>query len=170
MFTPRIIRELKTAVFNEALVKKSFDSLFVDKNGLYLFGPSGEGKTLYACKVLDYISKQFEGTGSYGFISVPQLLEDIRKLINSSFDGKSDLIKEVQDYDYLILDDIGVEKVSEWVLQTFYLIINHRYEYCKPTIFTSNYSLKELSAKFGEQRIVFRIQQMTVPVAFKRKK
>ncbi len=40
----------------------------------------------------------------------------------------------------LLLDDLGSAKASEWVEEITYRLINERYNACRPTIFTSNYS------------------------------
>jgi DNA replication protein DnaC len=160
VFTPRITRELSRATFNEQQLQQDFEVLLKDNGGFFFHGISGTGKTIYACKLLQYANIKFNNAWHPCFVSVPQLLEDIRKTISSN--GPSELIDYYQNkVDWLVLDDIGVEKVSDWVLQTFYLIINHRYEFLKTTIFTSNYSLPQLSDRFGEQRIVYRIGQMT---------
>ncbi|TSC64535.1 MAG: DNA replication protein DnaC [Microgenomates group bacterium Gr01-1014_93] len=59
----------------------------------------------------------------------------------------------------VIIDDLGVEKNSEWVSETLYTIINERYENELPTILISNLSLQELSGKIDD-RIVSRIAEM----------
>ena len=59
----------------------------------------------------------------------------------------------------LILDDIGVERVSDFVLETLYRVINYRYVNMLPTIFTSNLNIQELADKIGD-RSVSRIVEM----------
>lgn len=61
----------------------------------------------------------------------------------------------------VILDDIGVEKNSEWVSTTLYTIINGRYENERPTILISNLNIKELADKVDD-RIVSRITEMCI--------
>ena len=39
----------------------------------------------------------------------------------------------------LVLDDLGVEKTSEWVQETLGHVVNTRYSERRPTIFTTNY-------------------------------
>jgi DNA replication protein DnaC len=41
-----------------------------------------------------------------------------------------------------------------------YHLINHRYEYMKKTIITSNYTLEELEQRLNDQRITSRINRM----------
>ena len=52
--------------------------------------------------------------------------------------------------DLLILDDLGQEKVSDWVRDRLYRIISNRWNSGKKTIFTSNYSVDKLKETVGE--------------------
>ena len=42
--------------------------------------------------------------------------------------------------DVLVLDDLGTEKPTDWVREQLFLVINSRYEECRPMIITSNYA------------------------------
>ena len=56
----------------------------------------------------------------------------------------------------LIIDDIGAEKVTEWVRERMVSIINTRVSGRLSTIYTSNLSPEELVAQF-EERIGSRV-------------
>ena len=64
-----------------------------------------------------------------------------------------EIINKYSLVDWLVLDDLGIEKTSDWSFQTLYLIINQRYEKLKPVIFTSNLSLEELAGQLGDDRL-----------------
>jgi DNA replication protein DnaC len=49
-----------------------------------------------------------------------------------------DVLRPVLEADVLVLDDLGVEKTSEWVHETLGLVINARYNARLATIITSN--------------------------------
>lgn len=119
---------------------------------VYLHGAVGTGKT-YAIWAFAHLLKEDE----YQIWNVSELLRKLRPT-----DGSYDPIdvQEMAAYRrFLVLDDIGVEKPSEWVLETIYGLLNFRYENELPTILTSNLSLGELSAKLGE-RIASRLAEM----------
>ena len=63
----------------------------------------------------------------------------------------------------LILDDLGVEKTTEWALQALYVVVNRRYLDGRQTIITSNLTLDEVREKLGD-RIASRIVGMCHPV------
>lgn len=60
---------------------------------------------------------------------------------------------------FIMLDDIGAEKATEWVEEFIYLVVNKRYENEHPMIFTSNLPLSQLAEKIGD-RTVSRIKEM----------
>ena len=68
----------------------------------------------------------------------------------------------------LIIDDLGVERDTPYVLETVYLVIDERYKSGKSFIITINLSLEELRnpADLEHGRIYDRIMERCVPVAF----
>lgn len=142
--------------------------------GLYIWGDRGTGKTHLAVALMREALKNINvivRNGDYVinsrsvpcFISIPELLLEIR---NSYSDGKSSeklIIDKYTDNDFLVLDDLGVEKTSEWTMQILYIIVDRRYREEKKTIFTSNLSIEEISEKLDD-RIASRIAGMCVSV------
>jgi DNA replication protein DnaC len=64
----------------------------------------------------------------------------------------------------LLLDDLGVEKSSEWQAERLYMIVNGRYERGLPTIVTTNRTQAELVARVGE-RVMSRLMDRVRVVA-----
>jgi len=93
------------------------------------------------------------------FISIPDLLLRIRASFKDDSTTEEEIIDRFSSVGILMLDDIGSEKPTEWVLQTLYLIIDHRYREMKETYITSNLSLDELSNRLSD-RIASRIAGM----------
>ena len=120
--------------------------------GLYIWGGCGTGKT--------YVSYAIFKEGRTKGINV--MIKNFPAFLNQ-IKGKDNINDEVRDLanyqGVLILDDIGAEKMTEWVGETIYLIVNGRYENCLPTIFTSNLSLEKLEEVAGD-RIPSRISEM----------
>lgn len=46
--------------------------------------------------------------------------------------------------DLLIIDDLGKEKPTEWVLEKLFLIVNNRYNNYLPIVITTNYNRNQL--------------------------
>jgi len=109
----------------------------VDK-GLMLIGPPGIGKTHIAVAVLRDVVRRTGARGMY--YDTRALLKDIRSTYNPvTHTAEMDVIRPVMDAELLVLDDLGAERLTDWVEETMSLIVNTRYNERRPTIFTSNY-------------------------------
>jgi DNA replication protein DnaC len=129
--------------------------------GMYIWGPNGTGKTIYAAFILvANIKRQFDLERNI-FISSVELLSKFRNSYSkNTSESEMEILDKYSKVNLLVLDDFGVEKSTEWAYQMLYLLINRRYENMLTTIFTSNLNLQELGEKLGDNRIPSRIQSM----------
>ncbi len=155
---------------------------FMSGESLFIHGSPGVGKTHIASalvreKILreqERILRHETETGMYfpiypRMISVPDLLLEIRETFNGrTGEGEAGLIERSAKRRSLILDDLGVEKTSEWSMQTLYSIIDRRYRDMRQTLITSNLTLDEIAEKVGD-RIASRIAGMCKVVEIKGK-
>ena len=122
---------------NDGVVKAVNDVSFnLDKNeSLAIVGDSGSGKTHLAVA----IASAMEQDGKKIFFAfVPELMDYLRSAFspsNSMNSGK--IFDEVKRSSMLILDDLGVERDSEWSQERLYQIIVHRQNYRLPTVITT---------------------------------
>jgi DNA replication protein DnaC len=106
--------------------------------GLMLIGPPGIGKTHIAVAVLRAVIRSTGARGLY--YDTRALLREIRSTYNPVLQtAEMDVIRPVMDAELLVLDDLGAERLTDWVEETMSLIVNTRYNERRPTIFTSNY-------------------------------
>jgi DNA replication protein DnaC len=114
-------------------------------NFLLITGPCGTGKTHLACAITIELRKKAIQTR---FVVSANLFLAIRRSFNNrdyAVLSEYDIVDSMVSPPVLVCDDIGVQKQSEFVIETWYTIIDSRYRDCKPTVFTSNLSLKEIS-------------------------
>ena len=143
-------------------IKDLFENIKSSRRGIYIYGSVGCGKThlLYALK-----SKWEESNKPAIFRNTVTLIQSIRSDFDKiNVDKERDVEFILNSASLLMIDDIGAEKITDFVSETFYSIINHRYEKMYPIIFTSNLSIEELANKIGD-RIASRIVEMCVVVS-----
>ncbi len=120
------------------------------KRGLYLTGDVGKGKTSLAISALQFVVRK----GHAGcFITLVELFDILRESIGASqrlSRGDADamtrfevskgarLMRLVQDVDWLVLDDLGVEAGSKYEIRELYRILEARRSQGLYTLFTSN--------------------------------
>jgi len=119
---------------------------------------SGTGKTHIAVALMRKFLEA--GIENIRFISSPFLFLEIKHSYGGSAEGKETteraIIERYCNYDVLIIDDIGVEKVSPWALQIWYMIIDRRDSDLKTTVYTSNLSAGDIATHL-DSRIASRI-------------
>ncbi|MBA2693261.1 MAG: ATP-binding protein [Rubrobacter sp.] len=93
------------------------------------------------------------------FVTVPELLDNIREAYNVPGRNIDEWMDAVRNAEFLLLDDLGAERASEWVRERIFVIVNHRYREELPTLFTSNVGPKDLAAQLGA-RTASRIIEM----------
>jgi len=151
-FTPRIQEKLKKTEDNP-------DECFEVTE--YIFGKVNTGKTINACqKLLNTVLNDYlQGTPrTYCFIELSEMLHEIKSVYSTDHSSDWDVIEKYSKYDILIIDDFMSQKITPWVYQTLYTIINRRYEYLKITIYTSNIGIEELIKQLQDERIPRRIE------------
>lgn len=139
-------------------IKEMLKTMKVTKKGIFIHGSVGTGKTHIAYA----ICKKYEENKNReaNFWSTTELFNEMKEDFDRHNLEKTNVLENLmRSSRLLILDDIGVEKPSEWVQEQFYLLINRQYNEMRPTIFTSNYSLEELAPRIGD-RTVSRIVEM----------
>lgn len=156
--------------------KRRFDK------SLYLTGKAGIGKTSIAIAQMLYNAEQYycgkvntNISATLNFITTPELLFKLRQTYNKPINPKTHETAEeravnyYRDIDVLVLDDFGVEKITDWASTMLYLILTDRYENDRVTIFTSNLSLDELTAQLKDARLTSRIGGWCDIIEFKGK-
>lgn len=160
---------LKARVADFGPVAKKYVDM---QKGLFIFGDRGTGKTHLAVSLMREHLKKVQVVDRNGdffindrmvpaFISVPELLLEIRHSYSDSKTSEKAIIGQYTEKNFLVLDDLGAEKTTDWSLQILYIIVDRRYREEKRTIFTSNLDLDELASKFDD-RIASRISGMCV--------
>jgi DNA replication protein DnaC len=104
--------------------------------GLWFHGDVGTGKSSLAMLVAQTADAAGRSVAVY---SVPHLLAEIRSTYDRDSTGSYiDLFHRLCTVELLVLDDLGAEKTSEWVLEQLYSIVNERWQSSGSVIVTTN--------------------------------
>lgn len=136
---------------------ENWSYVYDNNNGLLFWGKPGCGKTYAAgCIANALIEKR-----------IPVLVTSFPRILNSGYD-KSEILKSMRNYDLVIIDDLGVERTSEYALETVYMVIDERYKANKPMIITTNLTYQEIKnpKNIEFSRIYDRILGVCIPVLF----
>jgi len=130
--------------------------------GLLLFGNVGTGKSFFAGCIANALLEQ----------NVPVLMTNFPTILSrlTGLFGEERLmfIDSLAQYDLLIIDDLGVERSSEYAMEQVYLVIDCRYRSKKPMIITTNLTLDEMKnpPDLAHARIYDRILERCAPILF----
>ena len=140
-------------------IEKWSDALS-SNTGLVLWGDVGTGKTFFAACIANALVEQ----------NVSVKMTNFSTILNDLFaeSDKTKYLNRLNDHSLLIIDDLGIERGTEYALEQVYNVIDTRYKSGKPLIITTNLTLDELKAPVDipHKRIYDRVLGMCVPVMF----
>lgn len=125
--------------------------------GLLFWGGMGTGKTFAAACIANALIDR----------GVPALITSFPKILNAGWD-KAELTGQMQKFPLLVLDDLGVERSSDYALEVVQMVVDERYKSALPLIVTTNLTLDELRNPPNMRcaRVYDRVLEMCTPVHF----
>jgi DNA replication protein DnaC len=120
--------------------------------GLWLMGDVGTGKTSLAMLVS---KAALEHGRSVAIYSLPRLLARIRRTYDAEAGEQSylEFFERLTAVDLLHVDDLGVEKRSDWVLEQLYALVDERYESQRSIVVTTNLDQASLEEQIGARTV-----------------
>ena len=112
---------------------------------LVFCGPSGCGKTHLAAAIANGAIEMGHPTF---FVVVPDLLDHLRAAYSPGSELPYDeLFEQVRNAPLVVLDDLGAHSATPWAQEKLFQLINHRYNYRLPTVFTTSRPLEEMDER-----------------------
>lgn len=123
--------------------------------GFFFWGNVGAGKTHAAAALANELIQ--EQLVEVLFLNMPATVTRVKKTFDAPTKNEdTKLFDRMKDVELLIIDDLGVEKLSDWLSDQIYQIVDHRWQNQKPMIITSNQSLDDLG-EFYKAQVISRI-------------
>ena len=133
-----------------------------NNTGLLLFGDVGTGKSFFAGCIANALLDR----------NIPVLMTNFPSILNRLTgmfsEDRAEFIASLGMYDLLIIDDLGVERNTEYAMEQMFHVIDCRYRSRKPMIITTNLKLSELKnpPDLAHARIYDRILERCAPILF----
>ena len=128
--------------------------------GLLLWGDVGTGKSFIAGCIANALLDK----------GVPVLMTNFARLLNKLTDmyagDRNAYIDSFKQYPLLIIDDLGIERNSEFVREQVFSVIDSRYRSQLPMIVTTNLSVDDMMdpADLARGRIYSRVLERCLPI------
>lgn len=137
----------------------NFETMRSNGAGLLLYGDVGCGKSFAAACIANALIDR----------GVPCMMTNFSRIINrlqESFDGRQKYIDNLIRFDLLVIDDMAVERNSEYVWENIMNIVDSRYRSGLPMIVTTNLTINELAdpTDIRRKRVYSRLKEMCVPL------
>ena len=138
----------------------SWSKVRAENLGLLLWGNVGTGKSFVAACIANALLEQ----------GVPVLMTNFSKLLNQMgalySEERYRYIASLSNFPLLIVDDLGIERSTEYALEQVYAVIDERYKSGQPLIVTTNLTIGEIRnpRDVAHARIYSRILEMCTPV------
>jgi DNA replication protein DnaC len=124
------------------------DDFGAHSESVLMYGPTGLGKTHLSLSIAGEVIKKGAGV-IYG--SAQNLVNSIEK----EHFGRADADNETEDKllhcDLLVLDDLGSEFLSPFIVTEIYNIVNTRINERRPVIISTNLDIDEIEKRYGER-------------------
>lgn len=139
---------------------ENWEDMKANSSGLLLWGNVGTGKSFFAGCIANALLEK----------GVPVLMTNFSRILNTltgmHFEDRNQFIDSLNRYSLLIIDDLGIERNSEFALEQVFNVIDSRYRSKKPLIVTTNLTLTELNNApyVAHRRIYDRILERCTPI------
>lgn len=141
---------------------QNFKKFRQEGKGLMLYGGTGTGKTFIAACITNALLDR-------GYKCLMTNFPRVINTISGMYEGKQQYIDDLNNYQLLVIDDLAIERQTEYTAEIVQNVIDSRYLSGKPLIVTTNLTYKEFlnPVDIRKQRLYSRLKQMCLPIEVK---
>lgn len=132
--------------YNECM--KFIDEFDTNKGNLLLFGTTGVGKTFLS----HCIAKEIMQTAhSVLYLTATEFFDALLSKVLNQNDESHVLYEQIQTCDLLIIDDLGTERNTDFIVSQLFVCLNNRILNQKSTIISTNLTLDKIKSNYTER-------------------
>lgn len=116
---------------------ENWQQMKAENCGLLLYGDIGTGKSYYAACIANALI----------YRKIPVLMTSFARIANTlqgMYEGRQEYIDSLNHYSLLILDDLGTERSSDYMLEQVFAVVDARWQAGLPMIVTTNVPVEEI--------------------------
>ena len=138
---------------------RQFEKFRQEGRGLLFLGPTGTGKTFYACCIANALIDA-------GYSAIVTNFAQIANDLQGTFD-KAQVHNRLLRADLLVLDDLAAERDTSFMQEIVFQVVEERSAAKKPLIVTSNISTQEFMnpGDLARRRVFSRLKEVCIPIA-----
>ena len=139
---------------------KNWKRVKAENLGLLFWGDVGTGKSYAAACIANALLE----------MRIPVLMTNFSKMLNQMgglySEERFSYISSLSGFSLLIIDDLGIERSTDYAKEQVYSIIDERYKSGLPVVVTTNLTIEDLRCpmQLADARIYSRILEMCTPV------
>lgn len=104
---------------------------------LVFYSPgNGTGKTTLAACIINHVLHELRCPVM--FAKARDIMLDIRKTFSDRYETEAEILDKISYVDLLLLDDVGVDRPSEWIKSTYWTLMDRRFDWMLPVVVTTN--------------------------------
>lgn len=132
--------------------------------GLLLWGSVGTGKSFMSSAIANRVIDR-------GFSALQTDVRSIVNLMESSFEHRQRNLDRILGYDLLLIEDLGAQRSTSYMMEHVYSVIDGRYKTGKPMVVTTNFGGDRINGSISDSddpwsRIFDRILERCYPIRF----
>lgn len=137
---------------------RQFEKFKQEGRGLLFLGPTGTGKTFYACCIANALIDA-------GYSAIVTNFAQIANDLQGTFD-KAQVHNRLLRADLLVLDDLAAERDTSFMQEIVFQVVEERSAAKKPLIVTSNVSTQEFMnpGDLARRRVFSRLKEVCIPI------
>ena len=131
--------------------------------GLLLWGQVGTGKTFMSSAIANRVIDM-------GFTALQTDVRAYANLMESSFANRQQNLNKVLSYDLLLIEDLGAQRDTSYMMEHVFTLIDARYKSGKPMVVTTNFNPQKITEGTTNdgtwERVFDRILERCYPIQF----